>query len=194
MNQSTLRKQCRSKRKALSKQQQFQHAKLALIHFSRSFPLRSPRKIGLFISVDGELATDSLIQKLKRNKHAIFLPVLTSVKNHNYHHNMVFAPEEKSPLLPNKFNILEPQTPHQYHLTAQQLDIILVPLSCFDRSKNRIGMGGGYYDRALRFKHYRKIRRPILIGWAHACQQVDKIPVASWDIPLDYIVTEKGVS
>lgn len=74
------------------------------------------------------------------------------------------------------------------------MDIILLPLTGFDARGNRLGMGGGFYDRTLAFRQRAGQRRPLLVGIAHACQEVPLIPSASWDIPLDRIVTDRQAS
>jgi 5-formyltetrahydrofolate cyclo-ligase len=77
---------------------------------------------------------------------------------------------------------------------AWTLDLMLVPLVGFDGACNRIGMGGGFYDRTLAYlRRRRHWRRPRLIGIAHECQRVDRIDPRPWDIPLDAVVTEQGV-
>ena len=77
---------------------------------------------------------------------------------------------------------------------ARNLDIILTPLVAFDSAGNRIGMGGGYYDRTFAFLKRRTTwRKPKLIGIAFGLQEVDAVPVDTWDVPLDGILTEKGL-
>ena len=67
-----------------------------------------------------------------------------------------------------------------------------MPLLGFDLQLNRLGMGGGYYDRAFAFKRS-NAQSPILIGTAFACQQYSALPIADWDIPLDAVITERGL-
>jgi 5-formyltetrahydrofolate cyclo-ligase len=67
-------------------------------------------------------------------------------------------------------------------------DVLLMPLLLFDAMGNRLGYGGGYYDRTLaglpgRFR----------LGCAFAAQQVDAVPVALYDVPLDAVATETGI-
>jgi 5-formyltetrahydrofolate cyclo-ligase len=69
-----------------------------------------------------------------------------------------------------------------------------MPLVGFDKAGNRLGMGGGFYDRSFAFKQKRHSCQPKLIGLAHSIQQVDNLSVQGWDIPVDNIVTELGVS
>ncbi len=71
------------------------------------------------------------------------------------------------------------------------LDIILLPLVGFDRYGNRLGMGGGFYDRTLARLNHCDMKRPLLIGLAHHCQEVEQLQTQSWDIPLDIIATDK---
>ena len=68
-------------------------------------------------------------------------------------------------------------------------DILLVPLVAFDKKLNRIGYGGGFYDRYL--KRLKRIKKIITIGLAYSFQEVKKIPINDYDIKLDFIITEK---
>jgi 5-formyltetrahydrofolate cyclo-ligase len=64
----------------------------------------------------------------------------------------------------------------------------------FDGECNRLGMGGGFYDRTLAYLRQRTHwRRPRLIGIAHACQRLDRIDPRPWDIPLDGVATEERI-
>ncbi|WP_371742263.1 5-formyltetrahydrofolate cyclo-ligase [Aestuariibacter sp. A3R04] len=88
----------------------------------------------------------------------------------------------------NRFNIHEPEPHCTGVIPIATHDIILMPLVGFDARGNRLGMGGGFYDRTLAGV-LQNNNRPLLVGTAHDCQQVDAIPIAGWDIPLDIIVT-----
>ncbi len=70
----------------------------------------------------------------------------------------------------------------------------MMPLVGFDADCNRLGMGGGFYDRTLDYlRWHRAWNRPRLIGLAHACQQVARIEPQPWDIPLEAVVTECAI-
>lgn len=98
----------------------------------------------------------------------------------------------ESPLTPNQFGIPEPPA-HTESRDCQFLDLVLTPLVGFDSQGNRIGMGAGFYDRTFAFRHrLNSWRGPLLMGTAWECQRVDAIPAASWDVPLDGIVTESA--
>jgi 5-formyltetrahydrofolate cyclo-ligase len=86
----------------------------------------------------------------------------------------------------------EPAVARKLMRLPQQLDAVIVPLLGFDNNGNRLGMGGGYYDRSFAFRKQRRAwRRPLLIGVAYSFQQVDAIQTEPWDIPLDAVITEQ---
>ena len=90
----------------------------------------------------------------------------------------------KDPLVINKYGIPEPISNK-----VKYPDILLVPLVAYDKNLNRIGYGGGFYDRYI--KKIKKNKKIITIGLAYSFQKVKKIPVNKYDIKLDFIVTEK---
>lgn len=186
-SQSVLRKLCRQKRNKLSGQAQRQHAKSATLKLLRSPVLQRAKRVSVFFTRDGELDTELLIKSLWRRNISVYLPILTH-----------FAPQPmrfalytpRTRLHPNVFGIPEPKVGKRRLIPGHQLDVVITPLACFDHLGNRIGMGGGYYDRTFRFKLGFFDPRPKLIGWAHQCQQVPELPRQPWDIPLNAIVTE----
>ncbi len=68
-----------------------------------------------------------------------------------------------------------------------------MPLVAFDRHGNRLGMGGGFYDRAFAFKRNHPYIRPMLIGLAHGVQEEGILEAAPWDIPLRAVATDKEI-
>ncbi|MGC9387126.1 MAG: 5-formyltetrahydrofolate cyclo-ligase [Hydrogenovibrio sp.] len=185
-----LRQTCRQKRRQLSQAEQQQHARQACRHLLRSAWLQRPKRIAVYLPQDGELSTLPLIQALWQRHHQVYLPVLQTLRGRH----MAFARyQPQTPMKPNQFGIVEPHLPHQQHRTGQQLDLVIMPLTCFDESGHRIGMGGGFYDRTFQFKQRPNAvpNRPRLIGWAHECQKVATIAAAPWDLPMDALITEK---
>jgi 5-formyltetrahydrofolate cyclo-ligase len=92
-------------------------------------------------------------------------------------------------MVANRYAILEPKLNCGQICPLPELDILLMPLVAFDEQGNRLGMGGGYYDRTLA-KHYAEQReKPKLIGLAHDCQKVESLPIEAWDVPLQQILT-----
>ena len=90
------------------------------------------------------------------------------------------------PLKINKFGIPEPVSSKIFYP-----DILLVPLVAYDSSLNRLGYGGGYYDRYI--EKMAKIKKVTKIGLAFSFQKISSIPINQYDKKLDFIVTEKEI-
>ena len=71
-------------------------------------------------------------------------------------------------------------------------DILLVPFVGFDAKRNRLGYGGGYYDRYLE-KAQVLGNRPVLVGYGFSCQKLDNVPIGDYDQSLDLIITDQGL-
>ena len=91
-----------------------------------------------------------------------------------------------NPLKINKYGIPEPKTKNIVYP-----DILLIPLVAFDKNLNRLGYGGGYYDRLIqKLSNKKKI---LKIGLAFSVQKINKVPINTYDQKLDYIVTNKYI-
>ena len=91
-----------------------------------------------------------------------------------------------APFVLNQYGIPEPNSG-----IVVNPDILLVPLVAFDKNLNRLGYGAGYYDRAI--KSLRKKKKTIAIGLAFDFQELNSIPISSYDQKLDYVVTNKNI-
>ena len=145
----------------------------------------------LFLSRDGIIKNRNVItgnlkdlsnqnKKFEEKKYSISLPKIKRNKKMNFYHWSL-----KDPLIVNEYGIPEP-----IKKKIVYPNILLVPLVAFDKNLNRIGYGGGFYDRYI--KKISKIKKIFTIGLAYSFQQVKKIPVNNYDIKLDYIITEKN--
>jgi len=183
-----LRHQLRAQRAALPAQQQQQHAHQAARHLQQAIGhSHTPRRLALYSASNGELNTVPL-QTLLANEADIYWPVITG---QSLCFGLLQSQREgqlqASPLTANRFGIAEPDLAAPQLLPASQLDIIVVPLVAFDGYGNRLGMGGGFYDRSLtNCRDY----SPLLIGYGHSFQQVNQLPVQPWDKKLHAVVTE----
>ena len=142
--------------------------------------------IATFASFQNEPNTEELTNHFWADRKEVYLPVTNegSLKFYNYNSDSI--------LLKNRFGISEPDTNEAEEIPIQSLDIILIPLVAFDHSCNRIGMGSGFYDKALSAIDNTE-KKTYLIGLAYEFQKVNQIEPNKWDIPLDYVVTEKKV-
>lgn len=135
--------------------------------------------------MDGEIDPARFAAMARRRGKSLWLPVLQAVPAGT----LRFARWQKgSRMHRNRFGIPEPAG---VRLPVTSLDLVLLPLVGFDQAGGRLGMGGGFYDRTLAFKARQPARQPRLIGLAHACQQVDSLERAGWDIGLDAVVTDR---
>ena len=143
---------------------------------------RNAQHIALYVSFDGEISTEKLIKTLWAQDKYVFLPVLHPF-NPNHLLFLRYLPD--TPMLKNKFGIWKPKLNVQNVLPLDELDILFTPLVAFDKQGNRLGMGGGFYDRTL--QHWQK--SPFIpVGLAHQCQQVEQLPTEAWDVPLHQIL------
>lgn len=158
-------------------------------HALRLAELRSARRIALYWPMDGEMDARPLLKRLRRMRKRCFLPLLSGL----WHERLWFVPVGTR-MRNNCFGIPEPVVPARARLRASEIDLVFVPLVGFDRRGNRIGMGGGFYDRTFAFLRVRGAwRHPKLIGLAHACQEVGRLDAAAWDVPLAAIVTDREI-
>jgi len=94
------------------------------------------------------------------------------------------------PFKKNIYGIWEPGLPLSESISIWTLDIIIMPLTGFDLSGYRIGMGGGFYDNTLRYCQLGNARNPFLLGIAYECQSTDNLPRDDWDMRLSGVATD----
>ncbi|AZI13667.1 5-formyltetrahydrofolate cyclo-ligase [Avibacterium paragallinarum] len=173
-----IRQRVRHLRQMLTPQQQHLAEQKITEQSLRFIEKRQAKHIGIYLSFDGEISTKQLIQQLWNKNLAVYLPILHPFSAKS----LLFLRYQPDTILrKNKFNILEPQLDVRNVIPTNKLDIIFTPLVAFDQQGNRLGMGGGFYDRTLQNWQTKNF---LPIGLAHQCQQVEELPVESWDIPL----------
>lgn len=182
-----IRKQMKLKRQQLTKAEQTIFSNQILCTLLQHQHIFVSKYIAIFLSFKGEINTYPLIKYLWVHNKKIFLPILNTITQYN----MLFlhyCPDTK--LIKNYFNISEPVFNLRDIIPIRQLDILFVPLVAFDKEGQRLGMGGGFYDRILvnwQKKHF------YPIGLAYDFQLVNKIPSNPWDIPLPEIITPSKI-
>ena len=183
-----LRQHFRRLRRQLGDTEQQHHATLISDRIDRMLAFKAGLRISAYLAFQGEISLSPWIER-NQHRHRVFLPRLYET----IEPRLRFAPlTDDTRWMKNRFGILEPRGHWGATLAAQRLDIMLVPLVAFDRQGNRLGMGGGYYDRSIGFRRQRRRwRRPLLIGVAHALQEHAGLPCQPWDAQLDCIITER---
>lgn len=176
-----LRHYLRLKRRKLCDTQQL-NASLKLQRQLLSLPIWSnARNVALYTATDGEISLAPLTRWLWRHSKNAYLPVIDQGR-------LVFSiitPGNQYQF--NRYHIAEPAHTRTVH--AQDLDVIIVPLVGFDHQGNRLGMGGGFYDRTLADT----ASNPYLIGVGHSCQYSTQIERQAWDVTMDGIATPERV-
>ena len=137
----------------------------------------SGRILGGYYPYNYEIDILEILEKFEKKKFIITLPKIKKNSQMDF-----FQWSKNDPLSINKFGIPEPISK-----VVKYPDVLLVPLLAFDKNFNRIGYGGGFYDRYI--KKIRKQKKVLTIGFAYSFQKVKKIPINNYDIKLDFIIT-----
>jgi 5-formyltetrahydrofolate cyclo-ligase len=187
-----LRQQLRIQRRALPPALR-QQAALAIADRLADWPVfTAANRIAGYWACDGELSPMLLLERAWAANQQVYLPVLTDASPQS----LQFAPyRPDTPLRHNRFNIPEPDVPSTRWLEPPELNLVLTPLVAFDNFGNRLGMGGGFYDRSFAFLRDPSLRdhRPYLLGLGYEFQKVYALRRQSWDVPLDAAVTEAAL-
>jgi len=139
----------------------------------------SKKIVGGYYPYNYEIDTLEILKKLEKLKFEISLPKIKKNSQMNF-----FLWSTKDPLTINEYGIPEPISNK-----VIQPCILLVPMVAFDKNLNRIGYGGGFYDRYI--KKIKKNKKIITIGLAYSFQKVEKVKINQYDIKLDFIITNK---
>ena len=175
-------------RRRLSPTQRRRASETICRRISRSPWFRGARIVVAYVATSEEVDLMSLAQYAARTGKQVWLPVVTD--------DGVLALRRwrpSQPLRSNRYGILEPFDPDRSDTSVQwrERTVVCAPVVAFDAKLNRVGMGGGYYDRLFaRTEHLACVSR---LGVAFECQHTDAIGAAPWDAPLDLVVTEAMV-
>ncbi len=188
-NKKQLRLQIRQARKQISAN----YARQASYKFSERVAVlpayQNANRVAGFLAFDGEADPAPLMDRAIQEHKSVFVPFIVGKQK-----PLLFAPwTRQSRLKKNAVGILEPDVPQEQLIEAHQLECVITPLVAFDEDGNRIGVGGGFYDRSFAFLQQNAASSTTLIGMAYEMQKVDKITVEPWDIRLNAIVTELAV-
>ena len=145
---------------------------------------RPNKTIAAFVSHGGEPDLGPIFEALIGSGRQLFLPVVDgeTMRFHRYQPDVVMRK--------NRFGIPEPLG--QPSVLVQELDWILMPLVAFSSKGVRLGMGGGFYDRTLA-NIDRSQKRPLLAGVSHSLSQAESIPSEPWDVPMDLVISDRGI-
>lgn len=156
-------------------------AKFAAQNFIKNLEILPSTTVGLYHPINDELDTKPLADALWDRGFSISLPVTPSKKGPLTFHQYKAGDR----LFKGKFGVMTPDPNSDQNIPT----IIVTPLLGFSRSGDRLGYGGGYYDRTL--MHNRKNKQVVAVGFAYAAQEVDDLPSDNLDQRLDWIITER---
>lgn len=184
MKKQELRKVILEKRSQLSVEGRKEKSKKIQESILRREDYKRAECVFVYISIGAEVETKELIKQAWKDGKTVAVPQTAKGRR------MYFLPITSfDALQKSKFGMYEPSGSEEEKLIPQKNDLFLAPGVVFDRKKNRMGYGGGYYDRY--FAEHRNIRK---IGLAFQMQvQEETLPMEETDIPLDEIITENGV-
>ena len=186
-----LRASLRARRRAVSAVERARAARQIAQHADRILHLRSGQRIGIYAAIAEELDTSCLIALALRRGCLVYLPRIDPRPRVRSMRFARITPAARGPRI-NRFGIAEPEGRELE--SARLLDVVFLPLVGFDRQGVRLGMGGGYYDRAFGFRRLRAFwHAPLLVGIGYASQEVELIVPTEHDVPLDLVITERGV-
>ena len=156
------------------------------INFNKVFSLIKKnylikKSIGGYFPVNYEVDDLEILKEFAKKNYQISLPVIKKNFNMDF-----YKWSFDDPLKINQYGIPEPNSKKLIYP-----DVILVPLVAFDNNLNRLGYGGGYYDRVI--KKLSKKKKILKIGLAFSIQKINSVPVTKYDKKLDYIVTDKYI-
>ncbi len=176
------RNEIRAQRKALDQQEVLTSSEKVLDSLMSHPFLNAPRTIASYMSFSGEIDTIAINQRLKAQSHQICLPII----NPELKGIMDFySYDDEKQLVLNNFKILEPIKDENHYVRPDCLEVILVPLVGFNDKGDRLGMGGGYYDRMLK----KVSANCLILGLAYDFQLIPELKGQHWDMPLDEIIT-----
>lgn len=153
-------------------------------NFLEAFPPSDGRKVAIYSAVRGEVGTDRIRDVYLAEGARLFYPRVAADGNLSF-----FPHREGDGWEVGRFGVREPVVRDGSEGTRNGFDLVLVPGMAFDPLGRRLGKGYGYYDRFLS-----KLDPPaVVVGLAFFWQLVPEVPVESWDVPVDAVVTDEGV-
>lgn len=186
-----LRAQLRARRRAVPAHERATASRQFARILRRARALRPGRRIGIYVAHDREADPSAIVELALRYRCELYLPAIVDYRRRRMEFRR-YARDTR--LRPNRYGIPEPERSSAARIAVGRLDLILVPLVAVDARGTRLGSGAGFYDRALRhLRAGRRWRRPKLIGLAYEFQRVARLTARAWDVPLDALLTEKGL-
>jgi 5-formyltetrahydrofolate cyclo-ligase len=190
-DRTELRRLIRARRRQVSEHDKRAAALSFARAAGRALLLRAGSRIAVYHAYGHEADLSLLIELARSRGCELFLPRIT---HHRLSRMQFLRYDANAPLQRNSLGILEPSSFTGAPARLRELDLIFMPLVAFDDQGWRLGSGGGFYDRRLHHLQVdRRWRRPKLIGVGYELQRVPRLTPQRWDIPMDAVLTERGL-
>nr|WP_194241167.1 5-formyltetrahydrofolate cyclo-ligase [Solimonas terrae] len=181
-----MRRELRTRRLCVVPAQRRRAADRAARHALRLLGAMRARRVAVYLACGSELATAPLITGMVARGLRIAIPCIDGPGSMHFEWLRPCAALRR-----NRHGIAEPAGRGR-RVRRAEFDAVILPLLGFDRHGTRLGAGGGYYDRWL--ARPRIAQRPRYLGYAYALQQLEQLPREAWDIRLDAVITENGIT
>jgi 5-formyltetrahydrofolate cyclo-ligase len=181
-----LRKELRAKRRGLPPAEHALRSNLAASAVTRLSAFKAGARVAVYLPFDRETNTAALLVAARRRRIRLFVPVVIDLRH------LRFYPLSGK----TRRGVFGISVPHRkgQSTAPRWFDLIVVPLVGVDGEGRRLGMGGGFYDRALAFRRARRQwRGPRLVGLSFDCQRAATVFADPWDVRLDSLATESGL-
>ena len=193
-NLKEFRKAIRSARKSVAEPVRKQWNAEISAHIFETPEYRKSKRVAGFLAFDGEADPRCVMDQAIKDGKQVFVPLMQGKTE-----PLLFIewfPDTRLKI--NRFGIEEPVVGENSILPAASLELVITPLVAFDAVCNRIGVGGGFYDRTFEFLN-RRGGQPVvtngiaMIGFAFELQKLDAIHAKPWDVGLTGVATESKV-
>ena len=179
------RREAIAARRSLDMDTRLKNSKTISERIMRMHEFAASDSVACYLPAPDEVDPGEVIGRAWRMKKRVYAPVVEE----NFGMRFVQLTAETE-LRRNQFGLWEPVSGSQ--VSPRKIDLVITPVVAFDNCRNRIGMGGGYFDRCFAFlSHKKHWLRPKLLGLAFECQRVEEIKPRPWDIQLYQVVTER---
>jgi 5-formyltetrahydrofolate cyclo-ligase len=182
-----LRNRLRERRRGVGAAERIAAAEALPARLARLRAYAAAGRIGGYWAIDGELPLAAVVADLRARGSDYCLPLIGADRRLRF-----AAWRAGDALATNRHGIPEPVVASAQRLDADALDVVLVPLLGFTRAGDRLGFGGGYYDRTFAFLRDRsRPARPLLVGVGYAIQELPEFAATPRDVALDFVATER---
>lgn len=191
LQRDLLRKPLLKQRRALTTEARVNAGVRLLQNLQQYLGNKIPAHAAGYLSVGGEIDLSPALHWLRQQGCKTWLPIIRE----QFNGQLRFAPFTDSTnfVIGQHFKIPEPEFDDTDLCCANDLDLVLVPLVAFDHNGNRLGMGGGYYDKSFSYRLNQRMPSQQFVGVAHEFQSLDTVPSEHWDVPLDTVLTEEHI-